>query len=130
MLTKAGTLRKNQLRNMDPISQALVLSQILIAIKCRRNPVSQGSCTTSLGYSSGPHRRVIAIENWRSFFSPLALALFPPTPSIPPMQWLPSHSRRRQSLCLLQSQFSQQSHWTFTDCIGTFPHKKPPSSMG
>ena len=98
MLTKACTLRKNQLRNMDPISQSLVLSQILIAIKCRRNPVSQGSCTTSLGYSSGPHRRVIAIENWSSFFSPLALALFPPTPSIPPMQWLPSHFRGSHTL--------------------------------
>ena len=131
LLTKACTLGKNQHRSIDPISQALVLSQILTAIKCRRNSVSQGSCTTSLGYSSGPDRVVTAIENWRSLCSPLALALVPPTPScIPPVQWLPSQSRRRHSPCSLQIQFSQQSHWTFTDCIGTFPHKKPPSSMG
>lgn len=131
LLTKACTLGKNQHRNIDPISQALVLSQMLTAIKCRRNSVSQGSCTTSLGYSSEPDRVVTAIENWRSPCSLLALALVPPTPSyIPPIQWLPSQSRRRHIPCSLQIQFSQQSHWTFTDCIGTFPHKKPPSSMG
>ena len=77
LLTKACTLGKNQHRNIDPISQALVLSQILTAIKCRRNSVSQGSCTTSLGYSSGPDRVVTVIENWRSPCSPRLWLLSP-----------------------------------------------------
>ena len=115
----------------SPQASGMPLTKAEIAITPRRNLTSWHPAPAPQALVLFPNRAAMAIEHRRSPSLHLALALAPPTPGLPPINVVAANAPQgRCSLCSLPIQLSHQSHWLYSDCIGTLPRKDIPSRAG